>query len=326
MLALKDLEAAAGLVHAVIPPTPQYVWPLLCRRLGLEVRVKHENHTSLGSFKVRGGLVYMDWLRRERPETRGVIAATRGNHGQSVAFAARRAGLSASIVVPHGNSREKNAAMRALGAELIEHGHDFQAALEECERLATGRGLHLMPAFDPLLVRGVASYALELLSACPDLASVHVPIGLGSGICGLIAARDALGLRTEIVGVVAEGARAYELSFEARRPVETEQADTFADGVACRKPDPLAVEMICRGAARVITVSDAEVKSAMRVLHEDTHNLAEPAGAVALAGLMSEAGRHRGSKAAVILTGSNVDRDVYLSVLADGERRPVPRP
>jgi len=314
-LTLSGLESAAALVHGFMPATPQYAWPLLSERLGLEVWVKHENHTPLGAFKVRGGLVYADWLRREHPGVRGVIAATRGNHGQSVAYAARRAGLTVTIVVPRGNSREKNAAMRALGAELIEHGHDFQAALEESERLAGERGLHLFPSFDGLLVRGVASYALELFAASRDLACVYVPIGLGSGICGLIAARDALGLRAEIVGVVAEGAPAYALSFAAGKPVATERADTFADGVACRKPHPAAVETIRRGAARVITVQDGEIRRAMRALCEDTHNLAEPAGAVALAGLTREADAMKGRKAAVILTGANADREVILSVL-----------
>ena len=314
---LASLEAAAALVRRYVPPTLQHPWPLLRERLGLEVWVKHENHTPLGAFKVRGGIVYADWLRREHPGTRGVIAATRGNHGQSVAFAARLAGLEATIVIPHGNSREKNAAMRGLGARLVEHGHDFQAALEESERIAGETGLHSFPSFHPLLVQGVASYALELFGACPDLASVYVPIGLGSGICGLIAARDALGLRAEIVGVVADGAPAYALSFEAGRPIGTERADTFADGVACREPHPLAVEMIRKGAARVIRVSDAEIRDAMRILHEDTHNLAEPAGAVALAGIAREAGRLRGRKVAAILTGANVDREVLVAALSD---------
>ena len=314
---LESLEASAALVHRYVAPTLQHAWPLLRQRLGLEVWVKHENHTPLGAFKVRGGIVYADWLRRERPGVRGVIAATRGNHGQSVAFAARLAGLEATIVVPRGNSREKNAAMRGLGARLIEHGHDFQAALEESERIAGETGLHSFPSFHALLVRGVASYALELFGACPDLASVYVPIGLGSGICGLIAARDALGLRAEIVGVVADGAPAYALSFEAGRPIGTERAETFADGVACREPHPLAVEMIRKGAARVIRVSDAEIRDAMRILHEDTHNLAEPAGAVALAGIAREAERLRGRKVAAILTGANVDREVLVVALSD---------
>jgi threonine dehydratase len=315
MFALPEIEAAAALVHRTLPRTPQYRWPLLSARLGLEVWVKHENHTPLGAFKLRGGLVYMDWLSRTEPGVRGVIAATRGNHGLSVAFGAARAGLAAQIVVPHGNSREKNAGMRAHGAELIEHGHDFQAAYDEAKRRAVAEGLHLVPSWHPLLVQGVASYALEFFRACADLDTVFVPIGLGSGICGLMAVRDALGLRTEILGVVAEGAPAYALSFAAGQPVATERADTFIDGVACREPVPRALEAILRGAAGVLTVSDDEVRHAMRVLYQDTHNLAEPAGAAALAGLIQQRAAMSGRRVGVILTGSNVDLEVYRGAL-----------
>ncbi|MCW5772888.1 MAG: threonine dehydratase, partial [Rhodospirillaceae bacterium] len=213
MLTLDTLEAAAALVHRTVPATPQYCWPLLSARLGTETWVKHENHTATGAFKIRGGIVYAERLKREQPKLTGVIAATRGNHGQAVAFAARRAGLSATIVVPHGNSREKNAAMKALGAELIEHGQDFQEALEHAHALAAARKLHFYPSFEDTLIAGVASYSLEFLGAVPDLDTVYVPIGLGSGICGMIAARDALGRKTEVVGVVAENAAAYALSF-----------------------------------------------------------------------------------------------------------------
>lgn len=312
-----ELETAAELVYRTLPHTPQFHWPLLSQRAGCEVWVKHENHTPVGSFKVRGGLVYMDWLRREHPHVTSVITATRGNHGQSVAFAAARCGLRATIVVPYGNSREKNAAMRALDAELIEHGHDFQAASEHAAQLAEAETRHRVPSFHPLLVRGVASYALEFFRACPQLDAVYVPIGQGSGICGLIAARDALGLKTEIIGVVSRGAPCYALSFAARRPVATERADTFVDGVACRQPDPLAVEAICRAAARVIQVDDEAVAGAMRALYQDTHNLAEPAGAIAFAGLMQERERMKLRKVGVILTGSNVDLEVFRAVLGD---------
>src|SRR5262245_8984660 len=233
---LAELEAAAALIRQHVPPTPQYVWPLLCERAGCTVWVKHENHTPIGAFKVRGGLVYLADLKKREPGCRGVIAATRGNHGQSVAFAARRCGLRAVIVVPHGNSVEKNAAMRALGAELIEHGHDFQASLEYAQQRAQANGLHMLPSFHRLLVQGVGTYGLELLRAAPELDTVYVPIGLGSGICGMIAARQALGLRTKIVGVVAEQAPCYALSFAAGRPVSTDAANTMADGMACRVP------------------------------------------------------------------------------------------
>lgn len=315
----QQLEDAAALVHQTVPPTPQHHWPLLSKRAGAEIRVKHENHTPLGAFKVRGGLVYMDKLLRRVPECPGVITATRGNHGQSVAFAATRAGLRPVVVVPHGNSLEKNAAMRALGAELIEHGSDFQDAFEHAVALSESEGLHMLPSYHEDLVCGVASYGLELLSACPDLERVYVPIGLGSGISGVIAARDALGLKTEVIGVVSENAPAYALSFEQKKPVSTNSADTFADGVACRVPVPEAVELICKGAERIVTVSDAEVRAAMRAYFTDTHNVAEGAGAVPLAGCLKEAERNRGKKVGVVLSGGNVDRSVYQEVLMEAD-------
>ena len=315
---LSELEAAAALVHAVMPPTPQYCWPLLCRRAGTEIWVKHENHTPTGAFKVRGGLVYMRELKQEQPEVAGVIAATRGNHGQSVAFAAGRAGLAAVIVVPHGNSVEKNAAMRALGAELIEHGHDFQAAYEHAAALARERKLHRLPSFHPWLVLGVASYGLELFNAVPDLDTVYVPIGLGSGICGTIASRNALGLKTKIVGVVAENAAAYALSFAKRAPVSTNSADTIADGMACRVPDESALVTILAHAERVITVSEDEIKAAMRHYFTDTHNVAEGAGAAPLAALLKERDKVKGKRVALVLSGGNIDREKYTAVLNGG--------
>lgn len=312
---LKTLEAAAQLVHRVIPPTPQICWPLVCQRAEAEVWVKHENHTVAGAFKVRGGLVYMEALKQREPWVAGVIAATRGNHGQSVAFAAKRAGLRSVIVVPHGNSREKNAAMRALGAELIECGSDFQEAYEHAARLAQAERLHFVPSFDAVLVAGVASYALELFSAVANFDAVYVPIGMGSGICGVIAVREALGLRTEVVGVVASGAPAYALSYAAGRPIATESALTIADGIACRVPDPEALEIIGKGASRVATVTDDEIGAAMRHLFSDTHNAAEGAGAAALAALLKERDRMRGRRVALILSGGNVDREVFAETL-----------
>ncbi|MGH7096529.1 MAG: threonine dehydratase [Stellaceae bacterium] len=319
MISLTDLEAAAALVHKVVPPTPQYAWPLLSRRLGAEIWVKHENHTPIGAFKLRGGLVYLDDLRRNRPDPGGVVTATRGNHGQSIAFAAARLGLSATIVVPHGNSREKNRAMAGFGARLVEAGHDFQAAYEHAEMLAERDGLHLVRSYHPLLVRGVASYALELFRARSDLDIAYVPIGLGSGISGMIAAREALGIRTEIVGVVAQEAPTYALSLAAGRPVATETAETIADGLACRQPDEAALAVIRRGAARIVAVSEAEIRHAMRVLFTDTHNLAEGAGAAALAAAMQEQNRLSGKQIAVILSGGNIDRDLFANVLAEAE-------
>jgi threonine dehydratase len=319
MLDLASLEAAAALVRTVVPPTPQYCWPLLSRRVGAETWVKHENHTPIGAFKIRGGLVYLDDLRRARPEIAGIITATRGNHGQSVAYAAARLGLASTIVVPHGNSIEKNRAMAAFGARLVEEGHDFQAAYEYAITLAEREKLHLVPTYHPMLVRGVASYALELFRAVSGLDAVYVPIGQGSGISGLIAARDALGLATDIVGVVAADAPAYALSFAAGRPISTNRADTMADGVACRVPDPIAVEVIGRGAARVVTVSDAEIRRAMRILYSDTHNLAEGAGAAALAAALQERDRLAGKRVAVIHSGGNIDRPLFAEVLAEAD-------
>jgi len=316
MLTLADLKSAADLVHRVVTPTPAIAWPLLGERVGAEVWVKHENHTPIGAFKVRGGLVYMADLKRREPDVSGVIAATRGNHGQSVALAARRNGIPATIVVPHGNSREKNAAMRAFGATLVEHGHDFQAALEHAQVLAQERDLHMMPSFHPLLAAGVASYGLELFRAVPDLDTVYVPIGLGSGICGTIAARDALDLKTRIVGVVAAEAPAYALSFSARKPVSTNSADTLADGLACRVPNADALGVILKGAERIVSVSEDEIRAAIRHLYTDTHNLAEGAGAAALAGLLQEKQRMEGKRVAVIQSGANIDRELFLQILA----------
>ena len=313
---LNELEAAAALVHEIVPATPLIRWPLLAERAGVDVWVKHENHTPVGAFKIRGGLVYMHRLRRTQPNIRGVVAATRGNHGQSVAFAAAQAGIRAVIVVPQGNSREKNAAMRALGAELIEHGRDFQDALEEAVRIAAAESLHMFPSFDPSLVCGVGSYALELFRSGPAFDTVYVPIGLGSGICGTIAARQALGLETEIVGVCAAGAPAYALSFTACRPVATASAETIADGMACRTPNPDAVALLNRFAARIVTVDDSEIRSAMQILFSDTHNAAEGAGAAALAALLREGETMRHRRAAIILSGGNVDSHTFAEVLA----------
>ncbi|MCC7048633.1 MAG: threonine dehydratase [Alphaproteobacteria bacterium] len=318
MPSLADLENAAQLVHAVMPPTPQYRWPLLCRRAGTEVWVKHENHTPCGAFKVRGGIVYIDHLKRAEPGVKGVIAATRGNHGQSVAFAARRAGLAAVIVVPKGNSVEKNAAMQALGGELIEHGHDFQAAYEYAQGLAKKRRLYPFPSYHDVLARGVGTYGLEFLRGAPDLDTVYVPIGLGSGICGVMAARDALGLKTKVVGVVSENAPTYALSFAQGKPVPTNSADTMADGVACRVPNAEALAAILNGVERIVEVGDDAIKAAMRAYFADTHNVAEGAGAAPLAALLKERGAMAGKRVGVILSGGNVDTTVYRDVLAGG--------
>ena len=316
MTDLEQLEATAEVVYRAVLPTPQHCWPLLCARAGTEVWVKHENHTPIGAFKVRGGLVYMDHLRRSQPEVTGVLAATRGNHGQSVAFAARAHGLAAVVVVPHGNSVEKNRAMRAFGAELIEHGEDFNAALDFAAGLAGERDLHMMPSYHDALARGVGSYSLELLRAVSDLDTVYVPIGLGSGICGAIMARDALGLATKVVGVVAEQAPTYALSFQAGKPMPTNASDTMADGLAVRIPDAEALRIILKGADRVVAVSEDEIKDAMRAYFTDTHNVAGGAGAAPRAALLKEKESMAGKKVGVILSGGNVDAAVYQPILA----------
>jgi threonine dehydratase len=314
---LDTLEAAAALVHRIVPPTPQYCWPLLSRRVGTELWVKHENHTPIGSFKIRGGLVYLDAVRRSQPDIRGVVTATTGNHGQSIALAAARLGIDATIVVPYGNSSEKNRAMAGFGARLIEAGHDFQAAFEHATELAEREKRHFVRSYDPLLVRGVASYGLELFRGVPDLDVVYVPIGLGSGISGVIAARDALGLTVEIVGVVAANAPTYALSFAAGAPVSTNSADTMAGGLAVRVPDPKALNIIRRGAVRIVTVSEAEMRRAVRILFSDTHNVAEGAGAAAFAAALQERDRLAGKSVAVIQSGGNIDRALFAEVLAE---------
>jgi len=316
MFTLAELESVLAIVRASVAPTPQYSWPLLRARAGLEVVVKHENHTPIGAFKVRGGLVHVERLKRERPHLNGIVTATRGNHGQSLAFAGARAGLPVSIVVPRGNSRDKNAAMQALGAELIEYGRDFDEAKEHAATVAADHGLQFVPSFHRDFVVGVATYAYELFTAFDDLDTVYVPIGLGSGICGLIGTRDLLGLRTAIVGVVAQSANAYRLSLAAGGVVATNSASTFADGMAVRVPDAGALEIIRRGAERVVEVIDDEIAEAIRILFTDTHNAAEGAGASALAALIKERERLRGRKAAVVLTGQNIDRPWMAAVLA----------
>lgn len=312
---LADLERASSLVYSVMPATPQYVWPLVSARVGAEVWVKHENHAPTGAFKVRGGLVYLEHVRRTVPEARGIVCATRGNHGQSVGFATRRHGLRAAVVVPQGNSREKNAAMRALGVELIERGHDFQSAAEAADAIAEERGWHRMPSFHPILVAGVGTYALELLRAVQGIDTVYVPIGLGSGICGVLAAREALGHTTKVVGVVSAFAPAYARSFAAGRAVSHGVSTRIADGLACSTPDDLALKIINRGVERIVEVSDDEVEAAMCALFSDTHNVAEGAGAAALAALMQERSAMRGKRVAIVFTGGNVDRQTFARVL-----------
>jgi threonine dehydratase len=311
MFDLRQLENARAIVGAAMPPTPAHAWPLLSERLGATAIVKHENHTPTGAFKVRGGLVYVDRLNRERPGTPGLISATTGNHGQSIAYAANRYRVPVTIYVPHGNSVEKNRAMRSFGANLVEHGNDFQSAREEADRRARLDGLEFVPSFHPDLVMGVATYALELLRQFGDLDVLYVPIGQGSGICGCILARDLLGLNIEIVGVQSTEAPSYALSFAAGTVVSTNSSNTLADGMATRVPDADALAIIRKGASRIVQVDDDEVAAAIRAYWTDTHNLAEGAGAAALAAAMQEKAKIRGKRVGLILSGGNIDFDLF---------------
>jgi threonine dehydratase len=316
LFTLAELEAAAALVRSFVPPTPAYAWPLLGQRCGANVLVKHENHTPTGAFKARGGLVYLDALQRSGRLPAGLVTATRGNHGQSVALVALRHGIPATVVVPEGNSVEKNAAMRGFGAELVIGGRDFDESRSVAAAIHEERGYHLVPAFHRDLVKGVATYAHELFMAAEELDAVYVPIGMGSGICGLITMRDLLGLRTDIIGVVADNAPAFALSFEAGRPVPTDSARTFADGMACRDPQAEPLDIILKGAARIVRVTENEIAEAVRAYYTDTHNLAEGAGAAPLAALMKEKNAMRCKRVALILTGGNIDLAAFRQILS----------
>jgi threonine dehydratase len=321
MFTRAEFDRARDIVYSAMLPTPQYAWPLLAEETQCECWVKHENHTPIGAFKVRGGLVHMR-LRKERGQTRGVITATRGNHGQSIPYAARREGIAATVVVPKGNSTEKNAAMRALGCTLIEGGADFDEARETAMKLAKEKDLDMVASFHPELVMGVSTYAHELFAAAGELDAVYVPIGLGSGICGVLSIRDLLGLKTKVIGVVSDRANAYALSFAQKRVVPTNSANSFADGVAVRTPHADATEIVNRSADHVVEVSEDEIADAMRLYYRTTHNLAEGAGAAALAALMKERGQMKGKRVGVILTGGNIDGTKFAQVLQG--RTPLP--
>ena len=316
LFSLEDLRSAAQRIYQEMPPTPQYAWPLLQERFGAEIWLKHENHTPTGAFKVRGGITYMDWLVREHPEVSGIVTATRGNHGQAQARAARNAGLQAVIVVPLGNSLEKNTAMRGFGAELIEYGQDYNEAANHASQLADERNLKLVSAFHPAVVLGVASYGLELFDAAGALDAVYVPIGNGSGVCGTIAARAALGLTTKVIGVVSDRAPAARLGLETGTIGSAGKANTFADGVAVRTPDAEAFAMYSGSVDHIVMVDDDAIADAIRIIWQDTHNLAEGAGAVALAGLIAEKKQIGGQRVAAILTGGNIDQSMVAAVLA----------
>jgi threonine dehydratase len=319
---LEEIESIAPAIDALVPPTPQFSWPLLNARAGCELWVKHENHTAIGSFKIRGAVNYMSRLVEREPRVRGIIGATRGNFGQALAFAASRLGLASTIVVPHGNSVEKNRAMRGLGAELIEHGGDFQEALVHSERLARERRLHWVPAFHRDLAWGNAVSMLRFLRAAPALDLAYMPIGMGTGVCALVAARDALGLPTRIVGVASGQAPAIALSFEARRLVSHPAATRIADGMACSTPSPDALGFILGGVERIVTVSDDEAEAAMRAWFSDTHNAAEGAAGAGLAAVLREGGAVSGRRVGLVLTGGNVDAGAFSRVLGGGPGGP----
>lgn len=317
MFSLEALRQSQQLIYQFLDPTPQYGYPLLDQATGLNIYLKHENHLPTGAFKVRGGITLMHWLKEQHPDYAGIITATRGNHGQSQARAAAALGLQAEILVPEGNAREKNQAMRAYGGTVIEFGQDFDQAREEAMRRASEGNLYMVPPFHPQLVRGVSSYALELFDTLQDLDRLYVPIGCGSGICSCILVRDLLGLKTDIIGVVSDQADAIKQSLEQGRLIETKTANTFADGLAVRVPVQQAYDIYSKGMADIVTVSETEIAEAIRLIYRTTHNVAEGAGAAALAAIIKQSALNRNAKVAAVLSGGNIDTDLLISILRD---------
>ena len=317
LFSLDELNKSTKIVYDNLDPTPQIQWPVLSARVGTEVWVKHENHTPIGAFKVRGGCVYLNHFKAQHPDASGLITATRGNHGQSIARAATKAGVPVTILVPEGNSVEKNRAMEAFGAELIISGKDFDEARSAAAALGESRNLSMIPSFHKSLALGVATYARELFNHVDNLDTVYVPIGQGSGVCSMITVRDLLGLKTKIVGVVSENADAYAQSFETNRIITTDSANTFADGMACKVPQEGAMEIIWKGCERIVRVSEQEIRDAIVALYQDTHNVAEGAGAASLAALMQERGKMTGKRAGIILSGGNIDLELFQKVLSN---------
>ena len=313
---LQTIEHAARVVYREFQATPQYRWGLSSQRLGTDCWIKHENHTPVGAFKIRGGLTYFEALQKSGPMPAEVVSATRGNHGQSIGWAARAHGVACTIVVPHGNSHEKNAAMRALGVTLIEHGEDFQESREFAQQLAAQRGAHRVPSFHADLLSGVATYWWEFMQAVPQLDVVYVPIGQGSGACAAIAAKLALGRTLRIVGVVSAHATTYADSLAAGRVVAAPVTTQLADGMACRMADEAALAVLLPHLERIVQVTDSEVAQAMRDLYADTHNVAEGAGAASFAAAMQERPSLRGQVVGTTLCGGNVDSAVLAGVLA----------
>jgi len=314
---IDEIKSAQDLIYTVMPPTPQILWPLLCEHLGTEVWLKHENHTPIGAFKARTAVVYAAELFRGTKTITGLVTATRGNHGQSVALAAKRFDVPAHIVIPVGNSPEKNSAMCAQGADLIEFGHDFQESKEHAQELAAEHGWHFVPSYHRDIVKGVATYWLEFFTAVQDLDVVYVPIGQGSGICSCVAVRNGLNLRTKIVGVVAAGAPTYALSFEAGRKIAAPVTTLLGDGMACRVPDDASLAVVLQNVERVVQVTDDEMADAMRIIFTATHNVAEGAGAAALAAALKERESLKGKRVGLVLSGGNVDREVFARVLQE---------
>jgi threonine dehydratase len=310
------IEDARRLLQSLVPATPQFAWPQVCAAFDAEVWLKHENHTPIGAFKARSVATYFARLLERDPKIPGVITATRGNHGQAVGLAARRFDLPATVYVPRGNSVEKNAAMSALGVELVVHGDDFQESREEAARVAAVRGLHMVPAFHPDIVLGVTSYWSELFCAAPDLDVVYVPVGQGSGVCAAVAARNVYSPGTRIVGVVSAHAPCFSHSFAARRVVEAPVTTILGDGMACRRPDEDALAIILGNVSRIVEVTDAELAAAMRAIFSMTHNVAEGAGAAAFAAAWRERESLAGQRVGLALTGGNVDTTLFADVLA----------
>ena len=311
---LKDAYAARPRVYRVVKPTPLMRHALLSAETGLDLYVKHENHNPTGAFKIRGGLNLIASLSAE--ERRGVITASTGNHGQSIAYASQREGVPCTIVVPRGNNPEKNAAMRALGAEVIEFGRDFDEAREKVEQMQHERGLrYVHSANEPLLIAGVATYALEIFDDLPDVDVVLVPIGGGSGACGCSIVRTGIGSRAKVIGVQAAGADAFARSWRTHTRVVGDKADTFAEGMATRVTFDLPFGILQRELDDVVTLGEDELAEGVRLALRATHNLAEGAGGSALAAALKLRDRLAGRKVVCVMSGGNIDRATLRRVL-----------
>jgi threonine dehydratase len=309
-----DICFARQRVYRALRRTPLLRHPLLAQETGLDIVVKHENHNPTGAFKVRGGINLVGSLSPE--ERRGVITATTGNHGQSIALASGREGVPCTIVVPRGNNPEKNAAMRALGAELIEFGRDFDEARERVEQLQHERGLrYVHSANEPLLIAGVGTYALEIFEDEPDVDVILVPIGGGSGACGCAIVRTAIGSRAIVIGVQAARADAFARSWRGETRVVGEKADTFAEGMATRVTFDLTFDILKRGLDDIVTLTEEELAEGVRLALRTTHNLAEGAGAASLIAAVKLRGQLAGKRVVCVMSGGNIDRATLYRVI-----------